>query len=127
MAAKFLAKTHCASSGSDAIEASVNFRHTEVFERSAASCARKSIHGVRATQSAMTLVLASARAISALRPPTDFAQPSASSQSSTHSIEGVLMVSPSKIASLSFPPLVNRKIFGSGHGGTYDSSRATAR
>jgi hypothetical protein len=48
--------------------------HTEVLERIAASFARKSTHGVFAAQSLSTLVLASARAISALSPPTDFAQ-----------------------------------------------------
>ena len=53
------------------IAGSTTFRHTEVLERIAGSLARKSIHGVFATQSASTLVLASARAISALRPPTD--------------------------------------------------------
>ena len=53
-------------------------RHTLVFERVAGTLARLAIHGVRATQSAITLALASARAISALRPPTDFAQASVS-------------------------------------------------
>src|SRR5271163_2942283 len=42
-------------------------------------------------------------------------------------MEGVLMVSPSKIASLSLPPLVRRKIFGNGQAGLWLSSRATAR
>src|SRR6266851_5326389 len=37
------------------------------------------------------------------------------------------MVSPSKMPSLSLPPLVMRKIFGSGHAGLYVSSRSTAR
>ena len=53
---------------------STTFMHTEVLERIVGSFARKSIHGVFAFQSASTFVLASARAIRALRPPTDFAQ-----------------------------------------------------
>ena len=32
------------------------------------------------------------------------------------SIDGVLIVAPSKMPSISLPFLVNRKIFGSGHG-----------
>jgi hypothetical protein len=56
----------------------VNFRHTDVLERIEGSFARKSIHGVFAFQSASALVLASARAIRALRPPIDYAQFSAS-------------------------------------------------
>ena len=51
------------------------------------------------------------------RPPTAFAQSSASMSSSTPSIEGVLMVSPSKMPSISLPPVVRRKIFGSGQAG----------
>src|SRR6185295_14373597 len=47
--------------------------------------------------------------------------------SSTHSIDGVLMVEPSKISSLILLPLVMRKIFGSGRGGLKLSSRSTAR
>src|SRR5262249_42187444 len=96
---------------------STTFRQTEVFERVRGSRARKSTHGVTATQSAIALALASARATSAGRPPIPFDQVSASIQSSTHSIEGVLMVSPSKIASFNFPPLVMRKSLGSGQGG----------
>ena len=37
--------------------------------------------------------------------------------SSTQSIEGVLMVSPLKVPSISLPPLVSRKIFGNGQAG----------
>src|SRR6516165_10304119 len=42
-------------------------------------------------------------------------------------MDGVLMVSPAKMPSLSLPPLVMRKIFGIGHGDLQLSSRATAR
>ena len=45
------------------------------------------------------------------------AQRSPSSASSTQSIEGVLIVSPSKMPSVSLPPEVRRKIFGSGQAG----------
>jgi hypothetical protein len=51
---------------------------TEVFERVAASCGRCSIQDVRATQSAITLALPSARARKPFEPPTDFAQVSVS-------------------------------------------------
>ena len=37
--------------------------------------------------------------------------------SATQSIEGVLIVSPAKMPSMSLPPLVRRKIFGSGAAG----------
>src|ERR1700676_3001486 len=37
------------------------------------------------------------------------------------------MVSPTKMPSMSLPPLVMRKIFGTGHGGVWLSSRAPAR
>ena len=48
--------------------------------------------------------------------------------SSAHIIDGVLIVSPLKMPPLSVPsPLHSRKILGSGRGGLYDSSRATAR
>ena len=50
------------------------FRQTEVLERIEGSRARKSTHGVRATQAATALALASARAIRALNPPIYFAQ-----------------------------------------------------
>src|ERR1051325_3291042 len=42
-------------------------------------------------------------------------------------MDGVLMVPPSKMSPLILPPLVTRKILGSGHGGVWLSRRATAR
>src|SRR6187402_2163237 len=42
-------------------------------------------------------------------------------------MDGVLMVSPSNTPLISLPPLVRRKIFGSGHAGLWLSSRSTAR
>ena len=65
----------------------------------------------------MAARLALLRAISASRPPIDSAQRSPSIASSSQSIEGVLMVSPLKMPSISLPPLVRWKIFGSGHDG----------
>src|SRR4029079_5090370 len=42
-------------------------------------------------------------------------------------MDGVLIVSPSKMPSTILPSLVRREVFGIGQGGLYDSSRATAR
>src|SRR5580704_16785391 len=53
---------------------STTLRQTLVFERVSVARARKSIQCVRSTQSAIALALASARAKSAFRPPSDFAQ-----------------------------------------------------
>ena len=47
--------------------------------------------------------------------------------SSTQSIDGVLIVSPLKMPSMSLPPFVMRKILGSGRGGVKLSRRSTAR
>src|SRR5689334_12775115 len=119
-----LAKAPCPSAGSPVTAGSTTLRQIEVLERVRGSRARKSTQGVRATQVEIARRFASERAIKAFRPPIDFAQVSASSQSSTHIIEGVLTVSPSKIGALSLPPLVMRKIFGNGQAGTWLSSRA---
>src|SRR6202044_1644105 len=61
-----------------AIAGSTTFKQTLVFERVCGTRARKSTHGVRSTQSAIALALASARAMRALRPANDFAHCSAS-------------------------------------------------
>ena len=61
-AAMPLTKAACASGASRLTAGSTTFRHTDVLERIAGSRARKSIHVARLTQSAMTLVLPSARA-----------------------------------------------------------------
>ena len=92
-------------------------RHTEVLERIALSAARKAIHLRSATNFSSTPRLPLERAISAFRPPTLSPQRRPSIASSTQSSEGVLMVSPLKIASENLPPEVRRKILGSGHGG----------
>src|SRR5687768_9786692 len=93
------------------------FRQIEVQERMAGSPARKSTHGVRAAQSASTFRLASDRAIRPDLPPTDCAHFRPSSASSTATMDGVLMVSPLKMPSLSLPSLVMRKILGIGQDG----------
>ena len=72
-------------------------------------------------------MLAEVRASSASSPPISSAQRNPSSASSTQSIEGVLMVSPRKIPSISAPPAVRRKILGIGQGGVWLSSRSAAR
>ena len=92
-------------------------RQIDVHERVVGLLARKPTHGVRATQSATAARLPSARRIKPSRPPTDSAHVSPSRASSTHSIDGVLIVAPVNSASSSLPFLVIRKIFGSGHGG----------
>ena len=77
-AAMPLMKAAWASGESRVTVGSTTFRQTEVLERNTGSRAKKSIHGVFATQSTMVLALPSARACSAFNPPTDFAQSSAS-------------------------------------------------
>ena len=69
-----LANAAWASAGRAATAGSTTLRQTLVFERVSGARARKSIQGVRSTQSAIALALASARAKSAFRPPSDFAQ-----------------------------------------------------
>ncbi len=102
-------------------------RHTDVLERYSGSRARNSAQSERATKSAKTSKLARLRAIMPRKPPTDFAQFSASITSSTHIMDGVLIVSPTKMPSFSLPFAVMRKIFGIGLSGTKLSSRSTAR
>src|SRR3954466_2285658 len=89
----------------------------DVQDRVAGSFARKRSHGERSAQAATVARLPSARATSPSSPPTDSAQRSESIASSTHSIDGVLIVSPRKIPSISLPPEVMRNIFGNGQGG----------
>ncbi len=100
-----------------ALSSASRVRQTDVFERVAGSAARWSAHGVRRTHPSMTAALASARARSTSRPPMSRAHSRATIQSSTQSIEGVLIVSPSKIPRIREPPLVMRKILGRGQGG----------
>jgi hypothetical protein len=102
-------------------------RQTEVGERISARLARKPAHSLRSTQAAIAPRLRSQRSVSAGKPPIDSAQRSPSSASSTASIEGVLIVSPLKMPSISLPPLVRRNSFGIGQAGRWDSSRSTAR
>ncbi len=95
----------------------MNFRHTEVLERIAGSLARKSIQGVFAFQSASTFVLASARANRRLEPADGFRP--------VQRIEIVLDAEhrrrvdglADEDALVDLPPLVMRKIFGSGQAG----------
>src|SRR5205823_10505452 len=89
----------------------------EVHERVAGSSARNCSHGVCSTQRATAVRLPSARATSPSSPPSASAHFNESIASSTHSIDGVLIVSPRKMPSISLPPAVRRKIFGNGQGG----------
>ena len=92
-------------------------RHTEVLERIALSSARKAIHLRSATNFSSTARLPLERFIRPFSPPTLSPHFRPSIASSTQSSDGVLMVSPLKIASENLPPEVRRKIFGIGHGG----------
>ena len=89
----------------------------EVQEIVAGSSARGSAQGHFSTQPRSVVKLRSDLAISPSRPPTDSAHFSESSASSTHSIEGVLIVSPRNTPSINLPLEVNRKSLGSGQGG----------
>ena len=113
-----LANAACASSSSAVTAGST----IDQAHRGVGALGRRSWRGTRptsvfATQSASTLKLASARACMALRPPIDLPHSIASTASSMQSIETVLMVAPSKMSSISLPPLVRRKILGSGRSG----------
>ena len=105
---------------------SATVRQTEVVERVAGSLAKNSIHGAVSAQANVAAALASTLAIIPLRPPAASAHLRLIRASSTHNIDGVLMVMPSKTSRLTLPPLVIRKTFGSGQGGVYVSSRSTA-
>src|SRR3954471_22652944 len=89
----------------------------DVQDRVALSLARNCSQGERSTQAATVARLPSARATRPSRPPTDSAHFNESIASSTHSIDGVLIVSPRKMPSINLPPEVMRKIFGRGQGG----------
>src|SRR5471032_130 len=112
----FLATSALASAARASNQGSVIVRQTEVLDRDAGSRARNPAQLDLATQSSSSLRLALERAIRAGRPPRPSAQPSASSQSSTATIDGVLMVSPWKMPSVGLPLEVMRKILGSGQG-----------
>ena len=93
-------------------------RHTEVLERIALSAGEEGdplALGHELLEHA-EIGLRSAPS-GAFRPPTLSPQRRPSIASSTQSSDGVLIVSPLKIASENLPPAVRRKIFGSGHGG----------
>src|SRR6185369_2785113 len=92
-------------------------RQIDVHERTFGSEARNANVFDWPIQAAIAARLDSERAIRPLMPPIFSAHASESSASSTHSIDGVLMVEPWKISSSSFPFFVMRKIFGIGHGG----------
>src|SRR3546814_11904548 len=112
-----LAPAAGASLSREANQGSTIFRQTEVQERVSGRSARKSAQPEDAAQPATVARFFSERPISAFRPPVPSAHFRPSSASSTASIEGVLMVSPLNTPSISLPPLVRRKIFGSGQAG----------
>src|SRR5215831_14884977 len=89
----------------------------EVEEIVAGSSARNRTQDEAATHALIVARLRSERATSPSSPPILSAHFSESSASSTHSIEGVLIVSPRKTPSISLPLLVSRKSLGKGQGG----------
>ena len=99
----------------------------EVLERMALSSAKNPAQLDFATQSSITFKFASDRATNPFRPPMLSAHLSPSMASSTHNIEGVLMVSPAKMPEINLPPLLIWKILGSGRAGVNCSNRCTAR
>ena len=120
--ATFLKKAAWSSGLSLVNHGAVTFRQIEVELRISGGPARKSIQSCLATNSATACRLAWLRAMQASRPVlpaklNDLPQLSVSIQSSTQSIDGVLMVSPSKMPPISLPALVMRKILGIGQAG----------
>src|SRR5689334_24102279 len=89
-------------------------RHTEVLDRVAFSATKKPIQLRLATNFSSTVRLALERAIRPFSPPTLSPQRKPSIASSMQRSDGVLMVSPLKMASENLPPEVMRKILGSG-------------
>jgi hypothetical protein len=91
-------------------------RQTEVLERIALS--RRGSRSTCAGHELLEHAEIGGRARDqAFSPPTLSPHFSPSIASSTQSSDGVLIVSPLKIASENLPPDVRRKILGSGHGG----------
>ena len=89
--------------------------------------ARNSTQGVRSTQARHGRKIALATGDKGRQAADPSAQRSPSSASSTASMDGVLIVSPLKMPSISLPPLVRRNSLGSGQAGLWLSRRATAR
>src|SRR5688500_12971145 len=100
----------------------------EVRERILSSSHRNAAQPDFSAHLATACKFASQRFLVAERPPMDSTHFRESRQSSTQSMEGVLMVSALKMPSMNLPPLVMRKIFGKGRlAGLKDSRRSTAR
>jgi hypothetical protein len=92
-------------------------RQIDVQERTLGSPARNAYVLDLSIHAEIAARFDSERAMRPFTLPTLSAQLSASSASSTHSIDGVLIVAPWKISSSSLPFLVMRKIFGMGQAG----------
>src|SRR5690606_16262144 len=106
------------STGNATNHASTMERQIDVHERCAGLAAKNSTHGVRPTHSERTARLRADRAIVSRNPPILSTHFKASIASSTHNMDGVLMVDPLKTPSDNLPPDVRRKTLGIGHGGT---------
>src|SRR5215471_15087327 len=94
-----------------------SFRQMDVLERMDESPARKLAHFDFAIQFSIAFKFADDRASNAGRPPMDSDHFKPSIASSTQSIDGVLIVSPSKMPAISLPPFVIWKILGRGRSG----------
>ena len=103
------------------------FRQMEVLERMALLSAKNAAQVDVATQSSITFKFASDRATNPARPPMLSAHFKPSRASSTHNMDGVLMVSPAKMPEINLPPLLIWKILGSARAGVNCSNRFTAR
>src|ERR1700684_4255910 len=94
------------STESEVKSGSLIVRQMEVLDRADLSSARNAAQEDCATQSSIHFRFALDRVISAGKPPIDSVHFRPSRASSTHNIEGVLIVSPWKIPSTSLPPFV---------------------
>src|SRR5207237_9162877 len=113
----FLTAAARASPSSASNHGSTILRQIDVHERIPGSAARNANVFELSIHDEIAARFDSERATSALMPPSFSAQASESAASTTHSIDGVLIVEPWKISSSSLPFFVMRKIFGIGHAG----------
>src|SRR5580704_2094458 len=100
-----LTRAFWSSAGSALKAGSLIFRQMEVLERLHFSSARNAAQDDWATHSSIHCRFALDRAMSAGKPPMDSAHFKLSRASSTHNMDGVLMVSPWKMPAINLPPL----------------------
>ncbi|RZJ28528.1 MAG: hypothetical protein EON85_08790, partial [Brevundimonas sp.] len=103
------------------------FRQTDVVDRMSGVSARYLTHAVRETHASSAAAFASVRAISASRPPTDRPHSTPSIQSSSVQTEKVFSIDPAPNNRSNPLSSRRRRTLGTGLGGSYRSSRSTAR